>query len=373
MNILHTVESYYPARNGMAEVVRQISENLVKKGHTVTVATSVHPDRDTCEINGVHIEEFDDMGVYRDFLLENDYDYDIITNFAAQQWATDTILPCLPCIHTKKVFVPTGFSGLNLPQYKEYYEQMPGWMRQYDACVFPSDTYQDIAFAREHGIKNPHVIPNGASVEEFMAEYPGNIREELGIPEDHFLILLVGSHTGQKGHKKAIEIFRRANLPKSSLVIVGEPSNPFCFYSCKIDEWMTPGLKVLQLPRDQTVALYHAADLFLFPSNIECSPIVLFECMASRTPFLVTDVGNAKEIIKWSGGGALLPTTKDERGFSHADIPGSVAALIGIYWDMTRQMFMQANGIKAWYDRFTWEKIAGQYESLYQSLLAGET
>ena len=40
MKILHTVESYLPARHGMSEVVRQVSERLVAKGHEVTVATS---------------------------------------------------------------------------------------------------------------------------------------------------------------------------------------------------------------------------------------------------------------------------------------------------------------------------------------------
>jgi len=367
VRILHTVESYHPARNGMAEVVRQISENLVLMGHEVTVATSPHPDRESLTINGVNIEVFSSMCDYQDFLLRSDYD--IVTNFAAQQWATDYMLPYLSLISGKLVFVPTGFSGLNIPEWRKYFEKMPEWMGGYDACVFPSDTYQDIQFAREHGIKNLHIIPNGASAKEFTAEYPGDIRKELRIPEDHFLILLVGSHTGQKGHAEAIEIFKRANLPKSTLVIVGEPSEPYCDYNCRFQEFISRNLKVLRLPRDKTVALYHAADLFLFPSNIECSPIALFECMASKTPFLVTDVGNAREIIKWSGGGALLPTTKDDIGFSHADIPRSAVFLQEICKSERLLEMMAESGYQVWQKRFTWEHIAGQYESLYLSLL----
>ncbi|MFH1005826.1 MAG: hypothetical protein V1781_10125 [Bacteroidota bacterium] len=45
MKILHTVESYYPSVGGMQEVVKQISEQLVKMGHSVTVATGFHVDR----------------------------------------------------------------------------------------------------------------------------------------------------------------------------------------------------------------------------------------------------------------------------------------------------------------------------------------
>ena len=40
MKILHTVELYHPSQGGMQEVVKQISERLVKLGHEVTVATT---------------------------------------------------------------------------------------------------------------------------------------------------------------------------------------------------------------------------------------------------------------------------------------------------------------------------------------------
>lgn len=47
---------------------------------------------------------------YRAYLLENQFD--IISFFAAQQWTFDAAIPLLPEIKAKKVFVPTGFSGL---------------------------------------------------------------------------------------------------------------------------------------------------------------------------------------------------------------------------------------------------------------------
>ena len=65
----------------------------------------------------------------------------------------------------------------------------------------------------------------------------------------------------------------------------------------------------------ETIAAYKAGYV-LFSSNIECSPLVLFECMASKPLFLTTDVGNSAEIVKWSHAGLLLPTVKDANGFS---------------------------------------------------------
>ena len=111
MKILHTVESYLPARHGMQEVVSQLSERLAAMGHEVTIATSYDEKREVEIINGVTIASFKikgnevsgikgETGIYQDFLQSQNFD--IITNFAAQQWATDLALPNLQKIKAKK-------------------------------------------------------------------------------------------------------------------------------------------------------------------------------------------------------------------------------------------------------------------------------
>ena len=334
MKILHTVESYEPSAGGMQEVVKQISEHLAKRGYSVTVATSKHPARKNDILNGVNIKEFDisgnyvdgiygDIKSYQNFLLNSDFD--IITNFAAQQWATDLMLPLLKEIKAKKVFVPTGFSALHLPKYSDYFEKMKEWMKQYDMNIFLSQYYQDCEFARMAGIKNFTIIPNGASAEEFLLPDETDIRKVLDIQEDQFLILHVGSHTGLKGHAEAIRIFSRAKLNHVTFIIVGNVFSRSCYWSCKLKELLFQlnplnrirgrQLLVRSLPRKQTVSLYKTADLFLFPSQIECSPIVLFECMASKTPFLRTDAGNAYRNCRWSHG--ELHPANNKRSHGH--------------------------------------------------------
>ena len=83
--------------------------------------------------------------------------------------------------------------------------------------------------------------------------------------------------------------------------------------------------------RAEIVSLYSEADLLLFPSKIECSPVVLFESIASKTPFLTTDVGNAKEIIEWTKGGLLLPTYIDNNGLSYVDEQKAALILSNIF------------------------------------------
>ena len=394
MHILHTVEQYAPAVGGMAEVVRQLSERLVRLGHSVTVATGQLPERQQHVINGVHIREFPlagnrafgirgDARAYENFLLQDDFD--VIANFAAQQWATDLMLPLLGRIRAKKVFVPTGFSGLYAPQYATYFVHMRSWLKQYDMNVFLSDDYRDIRFARQHGVTNTLLIPNGAAADEFLPESAVDLRQQLGVPPEQVLVLHVGSHTGCKGHAETLRIFSKARLQNATLLLVGNaPPEDSCQQKCLRygrafnrslwRRWDRKRIIVTSLSRAETVAAYKAADLFLFPSNIECSPIVLFECMAARTPFLTADVGNAAEIVRWSEAGLVLPPAKTQQhyGLSHVHLRKSAQMLTELARDSARRADLAERGFAAWQARFTWESIARQYEALYLRLLAGE-
>ena len=391
MKVLHTVEFYRPSVGGAQEVVRQLSERLVCLGHEVTVATSRLPERAFDELNGVKIEEFDVSGNavrgisgeadrYREFLLGSDYD--VIMNYAAQQWTTDLALPLLERIHARKVLVPCGYSGLYLPEYADYFENMRSWLKRYDACVYMSDVYRDIEFARECGADNDVLIPNGAGEDEFGKVSDIDIRRKLGIPSDHLLILHVGSHTGTKGHRDAIRIFKRSGIERATLLIVANESASVCGLRCMLSSMMNSldptsrsmdkKVVVTTLKRDETVAAYHTADLFLFPSTIECSPLVLFEAAASRTPFLTTDVGNAEEIIQWTRGGELLPTQKLDNGYVRADVDASASILQRLFSDRKKRDELASSGFGAWQAKFTWEVIVKQYESLYIKLMNKE-
>ncbi len=102
---------------------------------------------------------------------------------------------------------------------------------------------------------------------------------------------------------------------------------------------------------------------------IECSPIVLFEAMASQTPFLVTDVGNTPEIAQWSQSGIVMPTNFTDDGLSHADITASAHLLRKMINDPLLMQKFADNGYRSWKEKFTWNKIAGEYEGLYSHLL----
>lgn len=388
LNIAHCVESYAPAKGGMPEVVRQLSERMVAAGHQVTVFTSTHAQRETNVINGVNINCFSisgnevegikgDTAAYLRQLREGNFD--VIVFFAAQQWAFDSVADELSSINSKKVFVPTGFSHFYNPAYKNYFEQMKIRIRNFDANVFLSDNYADINFAREHGAKGIQLIPNGAAEEEFEATPAVNIRSKFGIPAEALLLLHVGSYTGIKGQREALEIFLRSNLKNAVLLLAGDKNRYLKTQLLRHPRFLKLNLLrllkrkrviITELSRTETVAAFREADLFLFPSNVECSPIVLFESMAASTPFLASAAGNTEEIISWSNAGWLLPCTRRTNGWVDIKLEESIALLEKLSTDKQQLRKTGEAGHTVWKAKFTWATIAQQYIRLYQQLAA---
>lgn len=386
MRILHTVEFYSPSLGGAQEVIKQVSEQLVKRGHEVTVATRKLPNRTSHNINGVNVEEFDISGNevygftgetdrYKEFLLRGNFD--LMMNYAAQQWATDLVFPLLDSIPYRKIITPCGFSGLFDALFANYFKKMPEILKKYDRLIFHSDCYRDIDFARKHGVINYTVIPNGALEEEFSQE-DVPFRRQYGIPEDVPMLLTVGSHTGEKGHRLVMKAFSRANIGRSVLVIIGNllPNTLGCLPNCKKQARLVRLLSIgrkqvllLNPPRPEVIAAYHAADLFIFGSNIECSPLVLFEAMASRTPFITVACGNAEEIANWGRGGVVVPTVSKPEGRVDTDPNIMAKAIEDLINNPEEKHRLAKAGYAAWKDRFTWEKIALEYERVYKAAI----
>jgi glycosyltransferase involved in cell wall biosynthesis len=423
MNILHTVEFYSPSVGGAQEVVRQISEHLAARGHKVTIATTRLKNRKTSQINGVKIEEFDISGNmvdgirgeverYQRFLVEGKFD--IMMNYAAQQWSMDLVFPVLEQIPYRKVMIPCGFSTLYSPDFRNYFEQMPQWMRKYDHLVFHAGEYRDINFAREHQINHYSIIPNGASQAEFEQEVP-SFRYNYHIPIDAPMILTVGSHTGIKGHRLCMEAFQKLDLERASLVIIGNTlgtstsfwslflrpflsaikhldirqvwglmahffsgtlAPPGCLSDCitqasniNRNQQSKKRVFLLNPPRRDVVAAYRSADLFILGSNVEYSPLVLYESMASKTPFVTLACGNSAEIVKWTGGGIVAPTIQKREGYVDGDPVEFACAIKSLLENPPKMARLAEDGYHAWLERFTWEKIALEYEALYRNLV----
>ena len=396
MRVLHCVESYYPFVSGASEVVRQLSERMVKAGHQVTVATRKLPERKAKTHNGVRIVEFDikpastksasiatgligETKKYQDFLKNGDFD--IIMTYAAQQWTTDLMFEIMDNIKAKKILVPCGFSALHDPVFKGYFAKLPAYLKKFDACVYLSDDYRDIDFARQHKLANSHLIPNGADELEFEPPLPKARRAELqkkyGLRG--LVLISVGNITGEKGHQELLWVFKRLPLPRVTLVAASSKMPGIGWY----DEFERqakrintsrkfPGKRVVLIDgtkRKEVVDLMKASDMFVFFSNIEASPLVLFEANAAGLPFVASNAGNSAEIAKWTGGGVIVKSHPKAEGRVGVDLKDALWKVTRLGLNLVLRRRLGRRGRQAWQAKFTWEKLTKDYLKLYEDLL----
>ena len=427
MKILLCCEFYYPSIGGVQVVMQQLAEHFVVMGHDVTVATRLMPSREGSELNGVRIREFSVFGnrvagmkgeikKYQEFVQNGKFDVVMIK--AAQQWTFDALWPVLEQVSSVKVFIPCGFSGLYEPAYAEYFQRLPSILRKFDHLIFYASDYRDINFAKEHGIANYSIVPNGASELEFNVQPTPNFRSTLKLGDGDFIFLTVGSFTGLKGHLEVAKAFALADFNGRQTILILNGNKPVHYdknifqtliralglvrlYGLKYvtkhvlktflrsmgfrvgkdDEFETvmnnirkqsnKKVMVMDLPRLVLIQAFMAADLFVFASNVEYSPLVLFESAAAGTPFLTVPVGNAEEIAQWTGAGVVCPAVRDAKGYTRVD-PSELAQFMSqLARDEALLKRLGAAGKGNWQDKFTWEKISREYEVIFLRLVEG--
>ncbi|MDP1808310.1 MAG: glycosyltransferase family 4 protein [Actinomycetota bacterium] len=396
MKFLHTVQHYDPFVGGSEEVVKQISERLVRRGHDVTIATAIDARRTSNMINGVNIKEFILAGnivngikggpseAKRFVEFVRDSDFDIMLNYAAQIWNSDLLFSHLSEIKYAKIFAPCGYSALYDRQYKEYFSELPKHLNEYDRIVYHSDFYRDKEFGDRHKISNYTIIPNGAGAEEFAQDSLVDFKSKYQIPNKH-LIICVSNHYFDKGHALILEAFDRSRISDTSLAVIGNEPTGGCQELCKdaaraINKH-SGGKKTVHvisnISRSDVVAAYKQADLFVFGSKIECFPLVLIEAMASQTAFISTDSGCAKHFP----GGVVVhdqPSTnplitrlgnKLSGQKEHAVDSGAFAKTITeLILDEGRRKQLATEGYNAWQKQYNWDRVVDRYESLYIDL-----
>ena len=426
MKILFCVEFYFPSIGGAQEVVRQLAERMAKRGHTVGIATSKIPSRAETVINNVTIHSFDVSGNfvrgmdgevhrYREFLYE--YDADLLFFYAAQQWTFDAAWKVLHLISAKKVLVPCGYSGLYDAAYTDYFQKIPSVLAAMDAVIYHADSYRDIDFSTLHKLNNAAIIPNGADIDEFDVPLDPKFRSSVGADESTKILLTVGTITGMKGHIEIAQAFAKANFGGQKVLLILNGNQPgkkglglnvikrFISLvhgygwsyamrhaikvmlllagfnvgkSHSIEKWILTAQKeshgnkraiVVDLNRTQLIQAFLQADLFVFASNIEYSPLVLFEACAAGLPFLTVPVGNSVEIVSWTQGGEICDAPQDDKGYTR--VQPSVLAL------RMEEMLKNADGLRALSRngrqasimRFNWDNLTSEYEKIFNKLI----
>ena len=137
------------------------------------------------------------------------------------------------------------------------------------------------------------VICNGIDLNYFTynEKKRSEMRTELNLDKNTFLIGHVGSFTYPKNHEFLVDIFEEFHrmIPNSKLILVGKGPEYDNVFN-KVTNKRLQNEVLFLGTREDTADLYSAMDAFIFPSRYEGLGIVVVEAQATGLPCVISDI-----------------------------------------------------------------------------------
>lgn len=134
------------------------------------------------------------------------------------------------------------------------------------------------------------------------------IRAELGITGNSFVILFCGRLSKEKDPRTLLEVYRRVNLPHTALIFVGDGELRESLQECAANAGLTSVYFLGFQNRKEIPKFYAIADALVLPSYSETWGIVVNEAMCFGLPVIVSDrVGAGPDLVQHGNNGFIFP------------------------------------------------------------------
>ena len=193
-------------------------------------------------------------------------------------------------------------------------------LRRCDHVVTLSDRLKESCIALGVPAEKVTTIGNGVDTSRFHHLDREACRQRLGLAAEKTVLLGIGYLSPHKGFDRILralpDVLRSA--PGAELHLIG-PNGAFAQgdSAAALGELAASlGLAdkvhfVGEVPNDQLVSWYNAADCFCLSSRSEGCPNVLLEALACGCPAVATDVGSVSEILSDASMGAVVADSYD--------------------------------------------------------------
>lgn len=179
-------------------------------------------------------------------------------------------------------------------------------------------------------------------------------RQEIGVPEDAFLLLSVGELNENKNHQIIIKALAKLNKPNIHYAIAGDGDKKD--YLLELASFLGVSEQVHLLGyRKDVPELNHAADLFCFPSIREGLGLAPIEAMACGLPVVAaTNRGTCEYVVS------------NENGFlcEYYDVDAFVSSIAKLMEDKTLYDHFAAKAV-ALVNRFDVENVVEIMKGIY--------
>ncbi len=223
-------------------------------------------------------------------------------------------------------------------------------------------------------------IYNGIDLNQYQPRLNEEVLRKHGVDPDTPYVLFVGRITRQKGILHLVNAIKHLEGDVQVVLLAGAPDTD------DIEQEMTDRVERARetshaditwiaemLPKDEVIAFYSHADVFVCPSVYEPFGIINLEAMACETPVVASAVGGIPEIVVPDETGLLVEFEAvgdgdadpvDPAQFSR-DLADAVNELLA---DPARRVQMAQASRERVETVFSWTAIAEQTLDFYQSL-----
>ena len=370
IRILQTPVRFYPYTGGVEKYALNLSQELIKRGHSVKVVCADEPKSDLTEIDGINVQRLNyigkisntniTLGLFFALLKEN---FDIIHTHFPSPWSADismiiSFLKRKPLILTyHNDVVKTGKLGVLTEVYNLVFLKL--LLKRSAKILITQPEYINRSKYLYKYKNKIEVIPNGIDTKIYFQK---NINK---IPNQIFFLSILDKYHTYKGLDcliKAIKIVK-TKIPDIILIVggSGDMIKNYKFLAKKLELEKNIEFRGF-IESNKLIDLYNQSELFVLPSTgiQEGFGIVLLEALACGTPVIATNiVGIAKE-IKDNKCGIIIPCN---------DAKKLAQAIIRIIKNINLQKKMKIKGKLLIQDKYDWSKNVKMVENLYLEVI----
>jgi len=155
------------------------------------------------------------------------------------------------------------------------------------------------------------IVPNALDLSEYEETgLRGRFRRELGIPEEAFLVGMIGRIAPQKHHEMFLEVAGevRKQLPHAHFVVVGGGSGEERLKALAAKMGIAASVRFTGV-RTDLASIYRDLDTVALTSRNEGTPLSLIEAMAAGRAIVATDVGGVRDLLTREARGDVFTRT----------------------------------------------------------------
>ena len=369
-SICIVTSQYLPHVGGVENYVYNLSRELAGRGHKITIVTSLIEGTPEYECNeGVEIYRLPSLQlmngrfpvlkrsksrkVFEKSIKEKNFDIMLVNMrfYFISLWAVK-----LAKKHgIKSVMLDHGSSHLNTggkltSKVGELFEHFITWREKRYCKNFAGVGKTTLEWIKHFGIESDVVLNNAVDIAKFSEyiENPvRNYRSEFNIPDDSIVISFAGRITVEKGVKELINVMKKVNETRKDVycLLAGGGYLREPLEEIKSENTIFLG----QIPTPEIAALLCQSDIFCLPSYSEGFPTCVIEACVCNSFIITTYRGDAKEIVKDSSYGIILPDANEH---------GLYNAIMSV---LDKKEYRE-NAVRLCYERvinnYTWEHTA---------------